>query len=64
MYNPKDEYFVLVKAIEDQMFGKPWDDHSPYVSQFRRSEGAWCACSWAPDHAGHGRRNRFLPALC
>jgi hypothetical protein len=23
MHNPKDEYFVLVKAIEDQMFGKP-----------------------------------------
>ena len=23
MYKPKDEYFVLVKAIEDQMFGKP-----------------------------------------
>jgi hypothetical protein len=45
MYNAKDEYFVVVKAIEDQMFEKSRDRCSSYVPECPSPK---CASRTAP----------------
>jgi hypothetical protein len=54
MDNTKYEYLVIVKTIEEQVFGKSGDRHSPYVLQVRRTESARCPGSRPSDCERHG----------
>jgi hypothetical protein len=62
MYNAKDEYFVVVKAIEDQMFEKSRDRCSSYVPEYPSPKCASRTRARTPEYAQNGGTDRLLPS--
>jgi hypothetical protein len=62
MYNAKDEYFVVVKAIEDQMFEKSRDRCSSYVPECPSPKCASRTRARTPEYAQNGGTDRLLPS--
>src|ERR1035437_6788363 len=62
VYNAKDEYFVVVKAIEEQMFEKSRDRCSSYVPECPSPKCASRTRARTPEYAQNGGTDRLLPS--